>query len=170
MANMQGQTGKESKMSETIKKYEVGEYQLTQAALSLRDSKKVLAILKGYEWDRVLSGEQKATEFMAELLDNDRFESVLEIAVKGLPEGIVLGDVIDIKLAFTMVNDFFDFNANLIWTAMSLSANSIQPTNQESKENQILSTEKTPIPSTQPEDSGSVKELNLRSVKEKPTG
>jgi len=156
-----------------LKTYKVGELSLTQDVLSLKDSKAVLKLLKDLDWQGVADGGTKGADLTRELMETDRFENILDICIKGMPEGKKINDVIDLTLAFAMVGDFFEFNANLIMIAMTLSRNSSafkMPEDQVSEKKKPQSTEKTPAPSIPKEGSDSVKESNTHSQKEKPTG
>jgi len=156
-----------------LKTYKVGELSLTQDVLSLKDSKAVLKLLKDLDWQGVADGGTKGADLTRELMETDRFENILDICIKGMPEGKKINDVIDLTLAFAMVSDFFEFNANLIMIAMALSRNSNaskMPEDQESEKKKLPPTEKTPVPSIPKEGSDSVKESSMPSQKEKLTG
>jgi len=149
--------------------YEVGGLKLTQDILSMKESKQAFKIINDLDWGGISTGGTKGVALTRELMETDRFEKLLEVCIKGIPEGEKVCDVVSLDQAFDMVSDFFEFNANLILVAMTLSVNST-PINQESekksqKSKSTVSKSRQPI---KPEGQDSMKESSTPSPKVKP--
>lgn len=145
------------------KTYLVRGVTLTQDELSLNDGRAVLNILKGLDWEAIMSGKKPTTELLSEYMDTGIIEKVLSHCVKGIPEGKEIGDFLTMEISLTMVNDFFELNVNLIGIVSTLLASlmrSRMPNEQGSIEHQSQSTEKTHTPSGQAEDSDYTNELD----------
>lgn len=108
------------------KTYKIQDKTLTQGELSLNDSKKMFALLKGIDWGQFKNAKANTYEIVSNFLDEGTLELLIDVILKGEKPKGEAGDWLTASLTMEVVTDFFGLNTSLMSNVSSFLSNLTQ--------------------------------------------